>query len=71
MQRLIPILRELWPRFDNECVVICSMNVVCELVGIGEASVEEKRVDDKSKRKERSEDGAILIKVVFGIRYGL
>lgn len=68
MQRLIPIWRELWPRLDSECVVICLMNVVCEVVGIGEASVDVKMVDDKSRKKERSDERAMLFKVVLGIR---
>jgi hypothetical protein len=64
MHRLMPILRALWPRFERECGGICSMNVVCEGVGIGAAKVVVKMVDATSKRKERSDESAMLSSVL-------
>ena len=40
------------------------MNVVCEGVGIGAAKVVVKMVDATSKRKERSEESAMLSSVL-------
>jgi hypothetical protein len=64
MQRLRPILRALWRRFERECVGMCSMNVVCEGVGIGAAKVVVKMVVATGKRKERSDEDAMLSSVL-------